>query len=40
MSDLVADEEFYTDAIKAAKKQGTEIIYLTSGANTTPGTSQ
>lgn len=32
MSDLVADEEFYTDAIKAAKKQGTEIIYLTSGA--------
>ena len=37
MSDLVADEEFYTDAIKAAKKQGTEIIYLTSGAKYNTG---
>lgn len=32
MSDIVADEEFYTEAVYAAMKQGCEIIYLTEGA--------
>ncbi len=29
MSELVTDEEFYVEAVEAAKEQGTEIIYLT-----------